>query len=287
MKVLNLIRRIGIFIALIMTAWLIYAQFGMQFRKPDALATAQFQKAGVKLVIRTDSILGFKLHYVITGADSLPTLLFVHGSPGGWIRFEKYLRDKDLLHKFRMVSIDRPGYGYSEYGHIVSLQRQSDIISALVRRLENNKPWYAAGRSYGGPLITKLAIDNPGRFSGLVLIAAALDPGAEKPEKWRPVMMSFPLKYLLPGAWRQANRELWQLKKELPGLSDHLSEISCPVIVLHGDKDGLVPVSNAAYIKQKFTGAQSVEVTIIPGANHFVSDHHYELVKSKLMNLGN
>jgi pimeloyl-ACP methyl ester carboxylesterase len=279
------LKKAGLVLLFVIVGWLFYAQFAMQYRKPDVSAIRQFQKAGVKLETKTVELNGFRLHYVKTGDDTLPTLFFVHGSPGGWIRFEEYLKDKDLLKKFRMISVDRPGYGYSQYGDVQTLQEQSDILSMLIKSMQNGKPWFAAGRSYGGPMITKLAIDNPGFFSGLVLIAAALDPSAEKPEKWRPIMKRAPFKYFLPGAWRQSNAELWQLKKELVPLSQRLGEVTCNVIVLHGDRDGLVPVSNAEFIRQKFIHAKSVSVTIIPGANHFVSDHHFGLVKKTLLSL--
>lgn len=268
-----------------MIAWLVYAQFAMKFRMSDSKAKKKFAAQGVTLFIETINVNGSDLHYAKTGNDTLPTLFFVHGSPGGWIKFMRYMYDRDLLKKYRMISIDRPGFGYSDFGHVKNLQQQSDIISELLKKIQNGKPVYAAGRSYGGPMIVKLAVDNPGYFSGLVLIAAALDPKAEKPEKWRPIMYKTPLKFFLPGAWRPSNQEIWYLKTELKELEKHLKEIVCPVVILHGDKDGLVDVSNAPYAKKMLVNARSVSMTIIPGANHFVSDHHYELVKDVFMRM--
>lgn len=279
------IKRIGWAFCLLLVIWLVFAQCAMKFRVADSKAKEKFSKEGVTLFTETIDANGSKLHYAKTGNDTLPTLFFVHGSPGSWMKFGKYLYDKDLLQKFRIVSVDRPGFGYSEFGKVRSLQEQSNIISVLLKKLQNGKPVYSIGRSYGGPMIAKLAIDNPGMFSGLVFIAAALDPAAEKPEKWRPVLYKTPLKFFVPGAWRPSNQELWYLKKELKDLNTHLAEITCPVNILHGDKDGLVPVSNAEFTKKMLVNAKSVSVTIIPGANHFVSDNHYDLVKELLMKL--
>ena len=279
------LKRFGRLFLAVLVSWLVFAQFAMKFRISDNRAKKKFAKKGVKLFTETISAGGFDLHYAKTGSDTLPTLFFVHGSPGGWIKFMRYMYDKDLLEKYRMVAVDRPGFGYSEFGHVKNLQQQSDIIRVLLKKIQNGKPVYAAGRSYGGPMIIKLAIDNPGMFAGLVLIAAALDPAAEKPEKWRPVVYRSPLKYLLPGAWRTSNQELWYLKNELKDLVIKLPDITCPVYILHGDKDRLVPVSNAAFAKKMLVNARSVSVTIIPGANHFVSDHHYTLVKETLLKL--
>lgn len=270
---------------ILLLAWLVFAQLGMKFRVSDAKAKKQFRAAGITLQTPTIEAHGFPLHYAQTGNDTLPTLFFVHGSPGSWMKFGKYLRDSDLVKKFRIVSVDRPGFGYSRFGEAKHLQEQSEIIGVLLKQLQNGKPVYAIGRSYGGPMIARLAVDNPGMFSGLVFIASALDPAAEKSEKWRPALYHFPLKYLVPGAWRTSNQELWYLKKELAPLAERLKEITCPVFILHGDKDGLVPVSNAAYARKMLVNATSVSVTIIPGANHFVSDNHFDLVKKLLLQL--
>lgn len=279
------LKRTGWFLLFIIAGWLVFAQAGMKFRISDAKAKQKFSKKGVTLFTETIDANGCKLHYAKTGNDTLPTLFFVHGSPGSWMKFGKYLEDKDLLEKYRIVSVDRPGFGFSEFGRVRNLQQQSDIITVLLKKLQNGKPVYAIGRSYGGPMIAKLSLDNPGMFSGLIFIAAALDPAAEKPEKWRPALYKTPLKYFVPGAWRPSNQELWYLKKELKELDSRLGEITCAVHILHGDKDGLVPVSNAAFIEKKMVNAKSVSVTIIPGANHFVSDNQYDLVKGLLMKL--
>jgi len=270
---------------ILLIAWLVFAQLAMKFRVADNEAKRKFSANGVALFTETIEADGIRLHYAKTGNDTLQTLFFVHGSPGSWMKFAKYLQDKDLLENFRIVSVDRPGFGYSQFGNVRSLQEQSRLISLLLSRLQNGKPVYAIGHSYGGPMIVNLAVDNPGTFSGLVLLASALDPAAEKAEKWRPVLFKTPLNLLVPGAWRPSNKELWYLKEELKTLAPGFSTITCPVFILHGDQDGLVPVSNAAYAKKLLVNAKSVTVTIIPGANHFISDNNYELVKKTLMGL--
>jgi pimeloyl-ACP methyl ester carboxylesterase len=46
---------------------------------------------------------------------------------------------------------------------------------------------------------------------------------------------------------------------------DRLPQIKCPVLIVHGDSDVLVPSANAAIIKSKLPQA---EVMMIPGAGH-------------------
>lgn len=265
--------------------WLIVAQFVMKYRMNDKKAKEGFLKEGIALdtgFIKVDS---FNIHYAKTGNDTLPTLFFVHGSPDGWFRYKGFMKDKDLLIKFRMISIDRPGFGYSQFGDAKNLKEQSKLISQFVRSIKNNKPIYAVGHSYGGPVIVQLQVDDPDLFNGLVLLAASVDPKEEKPERWRYLMKIPPLNYLLPGAFRPSNEELVYLKEDLKELDREWEKITCPVWILHGNKDTYVPVANADYAKRKLTKARSVEMKILEGADHFIPKERYEDIKKVLLKL--
>ncbi len=270
---------------LLLWAWLILAQFMMQHRIGDGYAKKLFAKNGVSLTTVTRPVFFRRMHYAQTGSDSLPTIVFIHGSPGSWSVFMRYMYDKDLLARFRMISIDRPGFGHSDFGHTMNLEKQSRLISSLLDSLSNGKPLYLAGHSLGGPLIVKLAADHPSLIKGLVIIAGSVDPAEEKKEYWRPVITYSPLRWLVPSAMRYSNEELWWLKKDLRRLADDFSKITCPVYIIHGDKDGLVPVGNAAYAKKMLVHAVHTGVTIIPGANHFIVWTRFEAVKKQLLAL--
>jgi pimeloyl-ACP methyl ester carboxylesterase len=275
-----------IIIGAILFVWLVLAQSCMKFRISDSEAKQKFALSNVQLFTETIEVDGFSMHYAKTGNDTFPTLFFVHGSPGSWDAFSVYLKDKDLLNKYRMISVDRPGFGYSEFGNAKNLDEQSKLISPLLKILNNKKPMYVVGHSLGGPMAVKLDADNPGVFSGMVLLAASVDPAAENPEKWRPVLYKTPLKYFLPGAFRPSNEELWYLKKDLKDLAADFSKITCPVWIIHGDKDKFVPVSNADYAKKMLVNAKSVEIKILKGAPHFIPwEPWYKDVKEVLMRL--
>ena len=72
---------------------------------------------------------------------------------------------------------------------------------------------FLAGHSLGGPMIVKLAADDPTLFKTIIIIAGALDVSQEKKETWRHVMNVKPLYWLLPGAFGPSNTELLYLKK--------------------------------------------------------------------------
>jgi pimeloyl-ACP methyl ester carboxylesterase len=283
-KILKMTFRI---LGFLLVAELIFAQSCMKFRISDSEAKEKFSKSGVDLKTETITVDGFSMHYAKTGVDTLPTLFFVHGSPGSWDAFSGYMQDKDLLAKYRMISVDRPGFGYSNFNKAQDLQEQSKLIIPIIKLLNNEKPMYAVGHSLGGPMIVKLQVDNPGIFDGLVLLAASVDPSAEKPEKWRPILYKTPLNFFVPGALRPSNKELWYLKNDLKELDKHWEKITCPVWILHGDKDTFVPVSNVDYLKQKLVSNKYVSVQILPGARHFIPWEQYNDIKETLLKLIN
>jgi fermentation-respiration switch protein FrsA (DUF1100 family) len=134
-------------------------------------------------------------------------------------------------------------------------------------------------------MICRLAADNPGLFAGLIILAGSQDPAAEKPEKWRPVLYKSPLKYLVPGALRPSNEELWYLKQDLVDLSSDLSKITCPVFLLHGTKDVLVPFSNLAYTESKLVNASKKERIVFENENHFIPWTRFKEIKALLLKL--
>lgn len=273
-------------ILLFICTWIVVAQSCMKFRISDSDAKKQFNALGLSLQTKYYFVKGYKMHYVMIGNDTLPTLLFIHGSPGSWEAFSNYLKDKDLLAKYRMISIDRPGFGYSEFGSAKNLSEQSQLISPLLAQVDNKKPMYIIGHSLGGPTAIKLVADNSTVFKGMVLLAASVDPAEEAPEKWRGILFNSSLQYLLPGAFRPSNTEIWYLKKDLIPLKNEFSTITCDVWIIHGDKDGFVPVGNAAYAKKMLVNARSVKLTILKGAPHFIPwEPWYKNIKDVLLKL--
>ena len=279
------LKGMGWTIGIILLLWLILAQSCMTFRKSDADARKEFTAAGVSIKLDRIVVDGHTIHYAMTGSDTLPTLFFVHGSPGSWDAFQEYMKDPDLLKRFRMVSVDRPGFGHSDYGNPEHLGRQSELISPLFTLLENHQPKYLIGHSLGGPMVVKLAADNVGMFSGMVILAGSIDPGEEKPERWRPWLFKTPLNYFVPGAMRPSNEELWYLKKDLVALEGDFAHITCPVYLVHGTVDPLVPFGNTEYGKKMLVNARSVDIIPLPGANHFIPWTRFEVIKRVLLGL--
>jgi len=270
---------------IIILLWLIIAQSCMKFKISDSEAKKDFEKEGVTLTTKTVMVGKRHMHYAQSGNDTLPTIVFVHGSPGSWNAFTQYMKDKDLLSKYRMISVDRPGFGNSDFGKSEPLKEQSALISPLFNEWKNGKPIYMVGHSLGGPMIIQLYADNPGLVSSLVLLAASVDPAEEKKESWRYIMDGALMQYFMPGAFRPSNRELVYFKKDVYALQDKFAAVNGKVYIVHGTKDTFVPPGNADYAIKKLVNAASVETTMIEGANHFIPWQHYDTIKKVLMKL--
>lgn len=274
-----------IIISLLLVVWAIIAPGCMTFRKPDSEMKALFDKQGVKLLTQTLTIEGRHIHYAKTGSDTLPTLLFIHGTPGSWDAFAGYMQDKALLKTYRMISMDRPGFGYSDFGEALHLSDQSELLNAAMTELANGQPVYLVGHSLGGPMIILMAADQPDLYDGLIMISGSVDAMLEKPEKWRPLIFKTPLNLLVPGAFKPSNVELWYLKKDLVDLKARFTEITQPVYFIHGMKDTWVPPGNVDYAVNLLINSSRVDTLMIADGNHFIPWTKYQLIRDVLLRI--
>lgn len=258
----------------------------MSFRTTDSKAVAEFARLGLTLVPERMTVANRTLHYVTIGEADRPTLIFVHGSPGSWDAFSTYLKDSLLLEHYRMISLDRPGFGDSDFGKSTGIQQQSDLLSPVLHKLTNGKPMYLIGHSLGGPMIVKLAADNPNLpIAGLVILAGSVSPADEPHERWRGLLDAPPLRYLLPGAIRASNHELKLFKRDVVTMQPAFKRITCPVFIMHGDKDPLVPPPNATYAQKMLVNSACVELIWLKDANHFIPWTRFPNIRAVLLSL--
>ena len=228
---------------------------------------------------------GKELHYVQVGDQEKPLLFFVHGSPGSCTAYMPYLEDSSLLNQFQMMAVDRPGFGYSQFGKAEpSLTNQMEAMVPLLQQA-GAVPKILVGHSLGGPLIVKLAMDYPELVSALILIAPSVDPELEPREWWRKPLNWFFIRWLLPPSLRVSNQEIMFLYQELEKMDAHWQKVSVPVSVLHGDQDGLVPVGNVEYAEHKLKHIEHFRKKIIPGNDHFILWSKSHLVKQEALQI--
>ena len=286
-KLLSMIRRnkVKSIFSLLAIIYLIFCQSCMQMRMTNKETKTFFTTSKTNYIDSSKEIDGFTIHYIETGNKNASTLFFVHGSPGSWDAYKDYLKDSLLLSKYRMISIDRIGFGYSDFGKAENLKTQSYIIEKFTKLTANGKPIYLIGHSLGGPTIVQMAAEKPKDYSAIIILAGSVDPKAEKPETWRAIIKTTPIRYIIPGALRPSNDELWYLKNDLIQLKPKLQNITSKVIIIHGTKDPLVPYSNVAFMRREFVNAKSLEIISIKDANHFIPWEYFKEIRDVLYKL--
>lgn len=210
------------------------------------------------------------LHLTHVGNDSLPLVVLVHGSPGSSSAFLDYLADTFLTKVAQVVAIDRLGYGYSNYGDTESsLKKQAAFLKKILEKYHRKKA-ILLGHSFGAPVIARMAMDFPDLVGGLVIVAGSIDPDLEPREWWRKPLNWFFVRWILPKSLRVCNQEILPLYGELEKMLPLWEKITCPVTVIQGEKDKLVPKGNADFAKKMLVNSENVDIQIIKGGNHFV-----------------
>jgi pimeloyl-ACP methyl ester carboxylesterase len=228
---------------------------------------------------------GFReIHYVKAGDEKKPLVLFVHGSPGSLSAFIHFLTDSVLLKEALLITTDRPGFGYSNFGNgEPSLQKQSEALKPILEKFKNNRPIILVGHSLGGPVIARMAMDYPELVDGLIIVAGSIDPALEPNETWFRAPLATPfLSWILPRSFRASNQEIYHAKPELVKMLPLWKNITCPVIVIQGKKDDLVSYENADFARKMLVNAP-LEIVMIEDMNHFVPWSNPELIHDAII----
>lgn len=228
----------------------------------------------------------YTIHYAQAGDDTKPLVVFVHGSPGSLSAFIDFLGDTTLTNNALLITTDRPGFGYSNFGLAeTSIEKQAALLKPILEKHKNNRPIILVGHSLGGPVIAQMAMDFPHLVGGLVFVAGSIDPELEPNELWFRAPLATPfLSWILPRSFRASNEEIYQLKPQLENMLPRWKEIRCPVIVIQGKKDNLVAPGNADFAKKMMVNAP-VTLLLKDDMNHFVPWTHPELIRQAVLEL--
>lgn len=218
--------------------------------------------------------------YLRAGDATAQRIIFVHGSPGMATDWSRYLTVPEP--RFESIAIDRFGFGATKPNKPVpTLPEQARAIEPFL--VERNGKWpILVGHSLGGTIICQTAIDHPEKVGGLVILAGALSPELEKIHWYQNFADLRMISAVLPSILTTSNRELLPLKGELENLAEHLGEIKCPVAIIHGTKDSLVPVGNVDYLRDKLPKSSLADVLVIPTENHFLPWTIEQTVREKI-----
>ncbi len=256
----------------------------LQWRSTDKEIKTYFDEKGIVSEIsyfNIDSLgLRVRVQHVIESKNDI-NVLFFHGSPSSLSAWNGYFNDSLFVKKAKMHAIDRPGYGYSNFGdEMTSIKTQARIMSELINHY-NLKNVIAVGSSYGGPLASRLAVENP-NVKAVVMISPAIDPKQEKDVWGSRLTQWWLIRWLVPTGYRVAGDEKTVHAKELELLEEDWKQVSIPVLHIHGDIDDIVPYGNINYTKEKFS---NIKIITTPNTGHEIAWAKPELIKPHLIEL--
>jgi pimeloyl-ACP methyl ester carboxylesterase len=241
---------------------------------------------------------GVKLAVRDRGPKTAPAALFVHGFTQSGLCFTPLFAEPRLA-KLRLVSFDLRGHGRSgkpsDPRAFNASRLWAEDVAAVIAKLKLVKP-VLVGWSYGGlPIFDYVRHFGQGNVAGIVLIGAISKLEKTKPKK------GSKLAKLMSGLFseeRQASLEaiealsnlltLRPLKPEIAAMligemarvkpevrrallsraianDDLLPQIELPVLIVHGDRDAIIPLQTAKRHRRLIPNAK---ITIYRGIGH-------------------
>lgn len=216
------------------------------------------------------------------GSGATP-ILFIHGSPGDWQAWAHYLDTPELAGYGPLLSVDRPGFGGSGPGNVMTdLRAQAALLAALI---PPGKPAVVVGHSLGGPLVGWLALDHPDKVCGGVLVAGSIAPALEAPRWYNRLAQTWLAAWLAPDELMWSNLEILALQAELRKLDAEWPRLQRPLVVVQGERDELVDPRTADYAEQRLPAAMR-RVQRVVGQGHFVLWDQPSVVTDAINSLG-
>lgn len=223
---------------------------------------------------------GCRLAYETHGDSSHPALLLLEGMGGdipGWGR------DIEALSaSCHLVVYDHRGNGWSDApDESQSMETFVDDALGLLDHL-GIPTAHIYGQSFGGMVAAELALAKPERVMTLILAAThaggdAVVPSRAKVPKDEADTAIFSVAFVrehphdVAALYRAGvpqkpagGRRQWEAMQGY-AVGHRLSELTMPVLVLHGDQDRVVDVANAKVLARGIPGA---ELVILTGAGH-------------------
>jgi 3-oxoadipate enol-lactonase len=243
---------------------------------------------------------GTRLHYVVQGTG--PPLVLVGGKTstieGAWWRYLPV-----LARELRVIAFDNRGAGASDKPDVPYTTEllAEDAIAVLLAAGETSAHWF--GLSLGGMVLQSLALARSAAVRSLILGAthcggetplvplSAADQAALAENPHRRLANLYSTRFLLEyPAWvaedatHFGKMPLHAIQRQDQAVRHHracdgLSEIECPVLILQGRQDRMVPVERARELARLLPNA---ELRIVEGGHQFHSESFSEVVAAIL-----
>lgn len=214
---------------------------------------------------------GQKMSVAWSGNENKRPLILIHGSPGSYDSWAQFLVSADLQGKYHILAPDRPGYGDSGAGRAeLSVEKQGRAIWDALQFNKSGLPAILIGHSYGGPVIARMAMDQPDKTAGLIFVAGSVDPELEEFKWYQNIAIWKLTRWMVPTDLVVCNDEIVALKAELERMQPLWPKITAATAIVQGDADDMVDPRNTAFITKNLTNGTIVSSQMVPGLNHFV-----------------
>jgi uncharacterized protein len=284
----RILRTLVVLIGLIIIACFIFDYY-VQFRRSDEEMKKIFAERNINGSINYYETYGRRLRYTTAGDTSLPALLMLHGSPGSISYYSGRFADSAIRSRFRVYAVDRPGYGYSDFGNPEpSIELQARMIRPILDSLNKvHHPVIVMGGSYGASVACRMAMDYPELVDGLVLTGPSLGPGLEKMYWFTPIIENWSIRWFIPRIFRSANTEKMHHRKELEKMLPYWKNIRIPVIYMQGEKDDLIDTTNAGFARTHLVNAPYLDIRFLKNRYHRLAQFEWPAIRQAILDIYN
>jgi pimeloyl-ACP methyl ester carboxylesterase len=240
-----------------------------------------------------------RIYYEVRGEGS--PLVLVEGL--GYAMWMWIMQLEDLSKEFKLIVFDNRGVGKSDkppYPYTMDLFAEDLKVVLDANTIERA---HILGVSMGGMIAQQFAIKYPSRVKSLILVATHHGGDIDPPPmetiqamfgpppsgiKDERELYRYKMKYAFSKKWYDENQDilnrLIEHRISMPqspeaylnqayavfnfNLSNEITKIAAPTLIIHGDEDIVVPVSNAYKLHKKIA---SSTLLIFRGAGHLVN----------------
>jgi len=202
-------------------------------------------------------IKGLRIHFKCLGEG--PPVILLHGGANDWREWRENLAP--LAQGFRVYAPDLPGFGLSDPPQVpVSPHWFSSFLKDFMEAVGIQET-HIIGHSLGGTLALALALDFPEKVKRLVLVdSAGLGPISRKGQLF--LLLLRGIKMML-GMENKPKFKPRSAKEWL--LADRLAELKAKVMIVWGEKDPYLPLSQARLAHQLIPDS---ELHVFPRSRH-------------------
>ncbi len=215
----------------------------------------------------------FQIHFEQAGEGT--PLLLIHGFPFDHRTWDGQL--KALSSRARVITPDLAGFGESPAGEPpYSVQRYAEDCVAVLDGLDINEPVVVGGLSMGGYIALAFVRHFPERVAGLLLASTRAGADSQEGRANRDKAIAdvkangvaqfvegMHPKLLAPSSYETKPEVAARLKgimlnaseagvvgalqamRDRPDATEELAQIEVPALVVHGEEDGVIPISEA------------------------------------------